>query len=168
MKKDKSWCGLFFAMAALAIASSLAVSQIATIVPTMVKFSGTVAGAPSRVVGIPFAFYKDQQGGAPLWMETQSVSLDGSGRCNAQLGATLPAGLPKDLFASGHGTIASGHPTTRMWVVSRSKQRQRQCRVEYVMRWAKFTELTMPPRIFFTKKLMEIYVNSRLHGRCRP
>jgi hypothetical protein len=76
-------------------------SQTATIVPTMVKFSGTVAGAPSRIVGITFAFYNDQQGRAPLWMETQSVSLDGSGRYNVQLKATLPAGLPKDLFASG-------------------------------------------------------------------
>lgn len=34
-------------------------------------------------------------------METQSVSLDSSGRYNVQLGATLPAGLPKDVFASG-------------------------------------------------------------------
>jgi hypothetical protein len=101
MKKGKSWYGSFFAMAALAIASSLAVSQAATIVRTMVKFNGTVAGAPSRIVGITFAFYKDQQGGAPLRMETQSVSLDGSGRYNVQLGATLPAGLTKDLFASG-------------------------------------------------------------------
>ena len=47
-------------------------------------------------------------------METQSVSLDGSGRCNAQLGTTLPAGLLKDSFASGHGAIASGHSNPYM------------------------------------------------------
>jgi hypothetical protein len=70
-------------------------------VPAMVKFSGTVAGAPGQLVGLTFALYKDQQGGAPLWLETQSVSVDAAGHYSVQLGATLPNGLPRELFASG-------------------------------------------------------------------
>src|SRR5215472_5457718 len=53
-------------------------------VPTMVKFSGTVQGAHSHIVGITFALYKDEQGGSPLWMETQSVNLDSNGRYSVQ------------------------------------------------------------------------------------
>ena len=76
-------------------------SPAATAVPAMVKFSGTVAGAPGHVAGITFALYKDQTGGAPLWLETQSVAVDASGHYSVQLGATLPNGLPKELFVSG-------------------------------------------------------------------
>jgi hypothetical protein len=52
-------------------------------------------------VGITFAIYKDQQGGAPVWMETQNVKLDGSGHYTALLGTTTADGLPMDLFTSG-------------------------------------------------------------------
>src|SRR6516162_8982967 len=47
----------------------------AIIAPRLVRFSGIVkdpAGQPrSGVVGATFAIYKEQEGGAPLWMETQ-------------------------------------------------------------------------------------------------
>jgi hypothetical protein len=53
-------------------------------VPHLIKFSGVVkdgAGAPKTgVVGVTFAFYKDQQGGTPLWLETQNAQADASGR----------------------------------------------------------------------------------------
>lgn len=94
-----------FALALLAlILSSFASSQTsssATTVPAMVKFSGAVQGAPSRILGVTFALYKDQQGGAPLWLETQSVNLDSTGHYTVQLGSTQPNGLPKELFTSG-------------------------------------------------------------------
>ena len=66
----------------------------------MVRFNGTVQGPQSQMIGITFALYRDQQGGAPLWIETQTVSLDASGHYNVQLGSTSPNGLPKDVFAS--------------------------------------------------------------------
>ena len=76
-----------------------------SIVPSRVKFSGTVKDAQGKplsgTVGITFSFYKDQQGGAPLWQETQNVTLDASGRYTVQLGSSLASGLPLDLFASG-------------------------------------------------------------------
>ncbi len=70
-------------------------------VPTVVKYSGLVNGAPSRIVGITFALYKDEQGGAALWLETQSVGLDATGHYSVQLGSTQPLGLPIEVFASG-------------------------------------------------------------------
>jgi hypothetical protein len=53
------------------------------------------------IVAITFALYKDEQGGAPLWLETQNVQTDTQGRYSVYLGATKPDGLPQDLFASG-------------------------------------------------------------------
>jgi trimeric autotransporter adhesin len=67
-------------------------------VPHLIKLSGVVkdgAGAPQTgVVGVTFAFYKDQQGGTPLWLETQNAQADASGRYTVMLGATKSDGLP--------------------------------------------------------------------------
>jgi len=74
-------------------------------VPRLMKFADSLkepSGAPrSGAVGLTFAIYADRDGGAPLWMETQNVLLDNSGRYNAVLGAVSSDGLPADLFASG-------------------------------------------------------------------
>jgi hypothetical protein len=74
-------------------------------VPTLVNFSGTfteVNGKPlSGVVGVTFYLYKDQDGGAPLWMETQNVEPNKNGHYSVILGSTTSQGLPTDLFASG-------------------------------------------------------------------
>jgi hypothetical protein len=70
------------------------------------------AGRP--VVGVTFALYKDQEGGAPAWTETQNVSLDESGRYTVLLGSTNTEGLPKELFTSGEarwlGVQPEGQP----------------------------------------------------------
>jgi hypothetical protein len=52
-------------------------------------------------IGLTFSLYKDEQGSAPLWLETQNVHPDASGRYSVQLGSTQPTGLPVDLFTSG-------------------------------------------------------------------
>jgi hypothetical protein len=74
-------------------------------VPTMVNFSGVltdVSGRPlTGTVGVTFYLYKDSQGGAPLWMETQNVKADKAGHYTAALGAASSQGLPANLFASG-------------------------------------------------------------------
>lgn len=81
------------------------VAANATVVPTLVKFSGTltdVNGKPlSGTVGVTFLLYTDEQGGAPLWMETQNIQPDKSGRYAVSLGATTSRGLPTDVFVSG-------------------------------------------------------------------
>ena len=75
------------------------------IVPRLVNFSGRAADANGKVIsgvaGVTFAIYRDQDGGAPLWIETQTVTADTKGNFNAQLGATKSDGLPLDLFTSG-------------------------------------------------------------------
>jgi hypothetical protein len=74
-------------------------------VPHLIRFSGTVkdvAGKPvSGLVGITFALYADQNGGAALWLETQNVQADASGHYTVSLGATTPPGIPTDMFNSG-------------------------------------------------------------------
>src|SRR5260370_34330469 len=74
-------------------------------VPRLIKFAGSATSAEGKAlsgtVGITFAIYQDQQGGAPLWMETQNVTLDRSGHYTALLGATKPDSRPMDLFTSG-------------------------------------------------------------------
>ena len=48
-----------------------------------------------------FAHYKDQQGGAPLWMETQNVNPDATGHYTVFLGSMTTSGLPIELFSEG-------------------------------------------------------------------
>ena len=71
----------------------------------LIKFNGEVRDALGQprtgVVGITFALYAEQEGGAPLWLETQNVQLDAQGRYTVLLGATQSEGLPLDLFATG-------------------------------------------------------------------
>jgi len=73
--------------------------------PRSVTFWGVATnpdGKPKTgVAGVTFSLYKEETGGAPLWMETQNVTLDSAGGYTAQIGATHPDGLPIDLFASG-------------------------------------------------------------------
>jgi hypothetical protein len=96
-------------------------------VPRLIKFAGSATSAEGKAlsgtVGITFAIYPDQQGGAPQWMETQNVSLDRSGHYTALLGATKPDGLPMDLFTSGEArwlgaTMNGGEEQPRVLLLS--------------------------------------------------
>jgi hypothetical protein len=73
-------------------------------VPRLVKFAGAFKDEQGKprigIVGVTFAIYKDQEDGAPLWMETQNVELDEQGHYSALLGATKNEGLPMELFAA--------------------------------------------------------------------
>ena len=75
------------------------------VVPSLISFSGVLTDdngkALSGVVGVTFAVYKDTQGSAPLWLETQNVHPDKTGHYTVLLGATCSAGLPADLFVAG-------------------------------------------------------------------
>src|SRR5437588_830103 len=73
-------------------------------VPRLVNYSGKIESgqgiaAPGHA-GITFAIYSEQAGGAPLWVETQTIMVDEKGNYNTQLGATKAAGLPIDLFST--------------------------------------------------------------------
>ena len=72
-------------------------------VPNLVRYSGTISSAgqasASRTVGVTFALYKQQEGGAPVWQEVQNVVLSAGGHYSVLLGSASPAGLPADLFS---------------------------------------------------------------------
>jgi len=77
----------------------------APVVPRLVNFSGKAVDAQGKAVagvaGVSFAIYGEQNGGAPLWMETQSIKADSKGSYTAQLGLTKTGGLPLELFSAG-------------------------------------------------------------------
>jgi hypothetical protein len=74
-------------------------------VPPFIQFSSVatdVNGKPlAGVEGVTFYLYRDQQGGSPLWMETQNVQPDPSGHYTVLLGSMTSYGLPASIFASG-------------------------------------------------------------------
>jgi hypothetical protein len=84
------------------------------VVPLVVNFSGTltdVNGKPmTTVVGVTFSLYKDSQGGAPLWTETQNARPDTAGRYSVRLGSTSSQGLPTNIFATGEARWLGAQP----------------------------------------------------------
>ena len=60
--------------------------------PWLVKFDGVVKDRFGRLqsgtVGLTFSIHELQEGGTPLWAETQRVQLDDQGHYTALLGAT--------------------------------------------------------------------------------
>jgi len=75
-----------------------------SVVPRLVKFSGIVKDSAGRAhsgtFDLTFALYELQEGGNPLWVETQSVQADEQGRYTVLLGAASGDRLPLDLFAN--------------------------------------------------------------------
>jgi len=73
-------------------------------VPRLIKFTGAVKDltgkVPTGVVALTFSLYELSEGGSPLWVETQSLTLDSLGHYTALLGTNSPEGLPLDLFTS--------------------------------------------------------------------
>jgi len=93
--------------------SSLASTQV----PRLIRFSGIAQDETHRsitgVVGVTFSLYKDQQGGSPLWVETQNVQVDATGHYTAMLGSASTDGVPLEVFSSGEaqwlGVQIQGH-----------------------------------------------------------
>jgi hypothetical protein len=86
-------------------AAAPAVVAASDVVPRLINYTGVLKDSAGRTLtsltGVTFLLYKDEQGGAPLWLETQNVTPDKSGRYTVQLGATSAEGLPSDLFVTG-------------------------------------------------------------------
>jgi len=102
--------GLLGAVCFLVSVSTVAKAQqtansASAVVPRLIKFSGTLlderGNAMKGPVGVTFALYTEQSGGAALWMETQNVEPDSSGNYNVLLGAASASGVPEGLFATG-------------------------------------------------------------------
>jgi hypothetical protein len=95
---------LLLLAAAFGAAQSTPKATSTEAVPRLIKFGGIikddVGHLRTGVVGATFAIYREQQGGAPLWLETQNVQADNKGNYTALLGSTKAEGLPAELFAS--------------------------------------------------------------------
>jgi trimeric autotransporter adhesin len=93
-------------------------SPASTQVPRLIKFSGVAQDEAhtslTGVVGVTFSLYKDQQGGSPLWVETQNVRVDETGHYTVMLGSGSADGVPLSLFSSAEAhwisTQISGQP----------------------------------------------------------
>jgi len=86
-------------------AQQAALAAANAVVPPVVKFSGALTDATNKPmtgkVGVTFSLYKESQGGAALWVETQNVTADKTGHYSATLGSTTSQGIPSTVFASG-------------------------------------------------------------------
>jgi len=120
MGRTRNWICITFLICSFALSLSAQQTAVSTVssVPPIVKFGGVLTDSSGKplagTVGVTFSLYKDQQGGSPLWMETQNVQLDRAGHYLAVLGSTTSQGLPADLFLSGEarwvGVRAQGQP----------------------------------------------------------
>jgi trimeric autotransporter adhesin len=95
---------LHLVVCALLLSSAVSAQQVSVTVPNLIRYEGTLkdaANAPlaSVTTGVTFAVYRQQNGGAPVWLETQSVTTDAAGNYSVLLGSTTAAGLPGDLFS---------------------------------------------------------------------
>jgi hypothetical protein len=102
-----NWVRTFTMLAIAVCGVSISVGQSTSeaVIPSLVRFTGVLFDANGTpligTVGVTFSLYKDEKGGAPLWIETQNVRPDQSGAYAVALGSTTREGLPSTLFASG-------------------------------------------------------------------
>ena len=72
-------------------------------VPNLINYSGNLVlpsgeGVSTKTVGVIFAIYWQQDGGAPIRLETQNLTPDSTGHYTVLLGNTKADGIPADLF----------------------------------------------------------------------
>jgi hypothetical protein len=76
-----------------------------TLVPALVPYAGVALSADGKPLAgdasATFLLFKEEHGGEPLWIESQTVTIDGTGHYQVKLGASSSNGLPLDTFASG-------------------------------------------------------------------
>src|SRR5690242_16172018 len=87
---------------------SAAQSAPSVAVPRLIQITGVFQPAdgqpPSAVEIVTLSVYADAEGGLPVWQEQQTVKVEKTtGRFTLLLGASNPAGIPAEVFASGDG-----------------------------------------------------------------
>ncbi len=118
-----------FTVSAQNVAGTTNASSAAQSVPRLIRFGGVIRvmdseGKPrTGLVGVTFALYKEQEGGAPQWLETQNVSVGAQGRYTVLLGSSQAEGLPLELFTTGEArwlgvSVEGGEEQARALLVS--------------------------------------------------
>lgn len=97
--------GLYAVGQEIGSSASAPVASTPAVVPRLMQFSSFAKDTDGKpltgTIGITFLLYRDEQGGAPLWMEVQNVQADAKGHYSVKLGRNTPDGLPTDGFTSG-------------------------------------------------------------------
>ena len=97
-----------------AAAQQARLGETSPAVPPFLNYSGVLTdgnGKPlTGTVGVTFLLYNEEQGGSPLWLETQNVTPDRNGRYSVQLGSTRSTGLPADIFIAGEARWLAVQP----------------------------------------------------------
>ena len=93
------------------IAVSPAQQASTTAVPNLINYSGTLllpsgVGVPAKTVGVTFAIYRQQDGGAPVWLETQNVTLDSAGVLRKNLVGIVSGSNFSNLFRAGFSALS--------------------------------------------------------------
>jgi hypothetical protein len=93
---------LFVVLTSTAAIGAQEVGDVQNAIPLLIKFVGSLQtkGSP-HIVGVTFALYQEETGGASLWIETENVMVDAAGRFTVLLGSATTGGLPSSLFLSG-------------------------------------------------------------------
>ena len=75
-------------------------------VPRLVRITNSFHPAdgsqPAPIESVTLSIYREECDGAPLWQETQNVSVDVEGRYNVLMGSSLPDGMPLDSPDGSH------------------------------------------------------------------
>ena len=90
-----------FSQDATTPAGSPGVVAAAPVIPQQVRYAGTLSNRSGDTVEAVFNIYAAQEGGEPLWTETQQVTVEMDGSYTVLLGSASRAGLPQSLFAGG-------------------------------------------------------------------
>ena len=77
-------------LSALLFAPLCSAQQITgTAVPNLIRYGGALKNADGSpfvaTTGATFAIYKQQDGGAPIWLETQNITSDANGQYSVLL-----------------------------------------------------------------------------------
>jgi Chaperone of endosialidase len=95
----------FIALLVSPIAAIAQAQDQSASIPRLITITGVYRpadGTPSAAVEtVTLSVYAEQQGGAPLFQETQQVTLDDRGRYTVVLGAAHADGIPPAIFATG-------------------------------------------------------------------
>jgi hypothetical protein len=93
---------IVLSLAAQTASSGATSSQVPPLIPFSSVANDEGGSSLSGVASITFSLYASQQGGTPLWTETQNnIPLDATGHYSVQLGITKPNGVPTTLFTTG-------------------------------------------------------------------
>jgi len=86
-------------------AASATASITNTAVPGLINYGGAlkdINGKPlTGITGVTFLLYKQEQGGSPVWIETQNITPDKNGKYMVTLGSTKLDASLSDSFANG-------------------------------------------------------------------